>query len=775
MPTVPTYQDTQQRVFLQPRDAHFQIDADPDANGAAIGRGLEALSTGVGDLGDAVTHVQDLDNANASKDALNKYADWSRNAMYGDGGFMTLEGSAAVQGRANFEEQAAQKRVEFGADLNPGANKYYMDASQAHLNSILGQSIEHTATERKAWFTDTSNATVEKAGNDALAAYKNPTLVNQNLLVGINELKQQQNMHGWSPEVFDQKKQDFVSGVTAGIVKQMAVDDPIAAQQYMKDAGNRLNAAAQFELSHALETPVLQAKAQRNVANIVGGAPTPDKSQPVPATIPGTGSGDLTGKEGGFALINNGGPTRITSPSMPTPTPTNPNGATPFQQVTSHLLGLNEHDNAGAISQFIKQSAGLNVDPRVTPWCAGFVNAVLGAEGIKGTGSLAARSFMQFGSATTNPKVGDIVVFGRGDPDHGHVGFFQGYDANGRILVLGGNQGKDGRVSVSSEGTANLLGFRTAGPVNENTATLPNYTPQGLAHIQDQLNTITDPKERAATEKALDGYYDVQKKQMDMQRDAAMQQATQAIMSNPGMSVTSLPLDVQTAAGASGMSSLMGYQDALRRNANPVTDPHTLLDLQTQYATDPNAFAQQDLWQYKPMLSNEDWGKVTDMKQTALTNQRKALEDGANISQAFNQADTQLTAVGLAANKPSEAGGENDQRRAKFKLALSDQISEFQKTTGKKPTQAEQQGMINRMLLPIVITTPGTVWNSTRNAFQFEANGKQEGETVKTAVQIKDIPGDQRERLSDYLERTYRRKPTDAEVVGAYVRFVNGN
>lgn len=57
-------------------------------------------------------------------------------------------------------------------------------------------------------------------------------------------------------------------------------------------------------------------------------------------------------------------------------------------------------------------------------WCAAFVNSVLAANGIKGTGKLSARSFLGFGEATDTPNKGDIVVTKRGnDPAQGHVGF----------------------------------------------------------------------------------------------------------------------------------------------------------------------------------------------------------------------------------------------------------------------------------------------------------------------------------------------------------------
>ena len=113
------------------------------------------------------------------------------------------------------------------------------------------------------------------------------------------------------------------------------------------------------------------------------------------------------------------------------------------------------------------QDGGVGLNPAEKAWCAAAVNSSLAQSGYKGTGSDMARSFMNWGEATTEPKVGDIAVFSRGDPKgpYGHVGYFQGYDDKGNIKVLGGNQGNG--VNVSSFPKDRLLGFRSVGDPTE--------------------------------------------------------------------------------------------------------------------------------------------------------------------------------------------------------------------------------------------------------------------------------------------------------------------
>lgn len=127
--------------------------------------------------------------------------------------------------------------------------------------------------------------------------------------------------------------------------------------------------------------------------------------------------------------------------------------------VASKFVGLSESEHANVIGDFISKAAGININPAKTAWCAGFVNAALGAKGVSGTGRLNARSFLEFGTPTDRPTQGDIVVFSRGDPNgwQGHVGFFVREEGD-RIFVLGGNQGD--KVSIQSYPKSRLLGYR---------------------------------------------------------------------------------------------------------------------------------------------------------------------------------------------------------------------------------------------------------------------------------------------------------------------------
>ena len=92
-----------------------------------------------------------------------------------------------------------------------------------------------------------------------------------------------------------------------------------------------------------------------------------------------------------------------------------------------------------------------------TPWCAGFVGGVLEEAQIKSTRSAWARSYLNWGTPLSKPRVGCIVIFERG-PTSGHVGFVLGQDKNGNLIVLGGNQSD--MVCVKPFERSRVLGYR---------------------------------------------------------------------------------------------------------------------------------------------------------------------------------------------------------------------------------------------------------------------------------------------------------------------------
>lgn len=94
-----------------------------------------------------------------------------------------------------------------------------------------------------------------------------------------------------------------------------------------------------------------------------------------------------------------------------------------------------------------------------TPWCAGFVGACLKAANYPFLSSAWARAYVDFGVKLNEPAYGCIVVFARGKG--GHVGFVVGENANGNLMVLGGNQFN--AVNIKPFASSRVLAYRWPG------------------------------------------------------------------------------------------------------------------------------------------------------------------------------------------------------------------------------------------------------------------------------------------------------------------------
>ncbi len=178
------------------------------------------------------------------------------------------------------------------------------------------------------------------------------------------------------------------------------------------------------------------------------------------------------------------------------------------------LLGLKEApgpaNNPDVVALFAEAGfAGIKDD--ATAWCAAFVGAMQRRAGYKASGSLAARSYLNYGMEVRPEEArrGDLVIFKRGSQSwQGHVAYFLADDGT-HVWVLGGNQSN--AVTVARYAKASLLGIRrpvaaekaAAGPIPQPRASRPVATkPAAGALSRDLIEAV----QRALITK---GYHEV--------------------------------------------------------------------------------------------------------------------------------------------------------------------------------------------------------------------------------------------------------------------------
>lgn len=733
--------------------------ATPEAFGAGVGRGMQQLAQGVSNLGASFQAVQELEDQNRAKDADNSYASWLRERMYGEGGFMTLEGRNAVDGRAAFEAEAEQKRMEFGKGLTGGAAKMYQNASTARVQSTLQQSIVHTANARKSWFKQASTDRMNSFANDALVNYNNPALVQKNMAAGLLELRQKGELEGWDADTLKLRELEYASGVHRNVTLRIAQDDPIAADAYMKKNAGQMTGADQYDLGKSLETAVKNEQSKR-------------------------AAGDFFNNQRGSIGEEGVGVTRSRTVGQ-----TGPSNARAFLQSksnkdASHVDGLDE--------AFATNLAALIQD--APPEIRDGLGIYSGYRSPERQAQLYQEALRKYGS----PQAARRWVAPPGRSNHNH-GKAVDISYNGRSLKhapdnvrkwVHENAKKYGLHFPMAHEPWHIepLGTRgTAAPEQSDTvaartntvsyrAALPSYD-----EIEKYLGGIPDEDVRDLTRKRIYAQIEAQNKVVEQQEKAAKAELWRYI--DQGATPDDVPFEVRQMAGMSAVSAAWGYIDTAAKGRAIESDETLLYDMQRYAATNPVEFAQIDLNDYRDRLSKEDVRKLSDVQNSALTDQRKAREDGVSLTTAFSQASTMLESVGLTTTgKDGTAREEAAKRIARFQNMLAQELEAFkQANDGRNPNQMEIQSMINRMLLPVVIKSERSMWNplktpwsshSETEGFLFEAPFRPDDATVDVRVEYEDIPADMRRIIEADLETELMRKPSREEIAQRYEEFL---
>lgn len=159
--------------------------------------------------------------------------------------------------------------------------------------------------------------------------------------------------------------------------------------------------------------------------------------------------------------------------AVASPAPAGPGGVPRHLAIAQGELGVHEIRGAQHERRVVQyhQATSLRARDDETSWCSSFVNWTMQQAGVRGTGSAAARSWLQWGRAVPadarHVRPGDVIVFPRGsNPAQGHVAIVSDVLGDGRVRVIGGNQavrgqGHDG-VTYSERSLASALGVRRA-------------------------------------------------------------------------------------------------------------------------------------------------------------------------------------------------------------------------------------------------------------------------------------------------------------------------
>lgn len=741
MVTVPTYGGRQ--VTARPDlQQGINVQATPGAFGADIGQGLQQVSRGMDEAANAMLRLNMLKDDLAAKDSLTKFQREKMELDYGQNGYLTTQGRDAVDGRDGYNQALEELKRKHGQGLTPGAARAYDTAATVAVTDGMRSGYVHSAQGAKDWAASSSTARLATISDLALSSYQKPGEVQKQIAAGFMEIGAQADLMGWGQDVIDLKKREFASGVHQNVALAIASQPNGAgkAMEYLRTNGAMMDAKTRIDMETRLK-PYADEEAGLSVVNEIMSQPRASSSQ--------------------AGTVGAAGPTNTRANLIAR--------AQSAGKGADHVDGLSEGFASNLSALFDDAPLGIREGLQIgSGYRSEERQAELYAEAVKKYGSPeAARKWVAPPGNSQHNHGNAVDIWWNGQrldkapayvrewvhanaPNYG-MRFPMGHEP-WHIEPNGARAGGGSTVVPAYDGVASR-------------SSMPSYDA-----AMERINAITDPGVRAAAVKQLNAQFEIRGK-------AEAARASQAksdmwSMVAQGVPVSQIPLDLKIAAGREAVTGFMDYE---AKAGEIKTDPILQRNLTLFAATNPVEFSKMDLTAPEIIngLSRADLKSMTDAQAGVLKDERTAREQGLQISSAMSFAKTQLEAVGITTTgKEGSDREEAAKREAQFQMALADEMQAFREANQKNPTQADIQSMTNRLLLPIVVKTPGTFWDSEEDGlFSFEAGQRADGTTVDVVVKYGDIPLDLRRGIALDLERELGRKPSEDEIVQRYEDF----
>jgi hypothetical protein len=758
---VPEYQPG---VQIRPEfQSSIEDRSTPGAFGASIGRGMQDAARGLDQMGDALAAVAEMEGTLRAKERDNQFAAWDREAKYGEGGFLTLEGKAAVDGRAAYEKNLVEKQREFGKGLDPIAGGKYKAASDARVSQSLDGSIRHAASARKQWFADATTARLNTFAEEAVAAYSDPAKVQFNIAGGQAEIREQARMLGWDADVLKNREAEYISSVRMGVAARLLGDDPLKAKAYYDQHKGQLTGPHQAKFEEAIKVPLKTEHVKQHTARILGAG-----RQAAPAASGGGGQPAQAGR-----TLASAGPTQARA-FLISRAPRGAYSVDSLDEAFATNLATMIQDAPPSIRDGLGITSGHRSREHQERL---FRNS-------DGSGRMVARPGRSNHEVRADGTAKAVDLNWNGQrldkapkevvdwvhKNAGNYGMYFPMSWEKWHIEPQGTRGGDAAGPGSS--------VRPRGPGVAGRVGLPSTD-----QIEEQLAQIPDLDERELTRKAIYGQIEAQGK-MEAARQKEIRAQAFSLLETENVNPFNLDPTIKAEIGIEGMNQLMSYWEKRSTGEAIQSDETLLYDMKRYAATNPNEFAAIDLTHYMDKLSKQDIRALGDLQTSALKDEQKARTEGLNITAAINQAEPYIRAAGIQTGNSKEAQ-KDAEKVARINLALIAEMEAFQRQNERVPNQVEIQGMIKKQLLgTIVKPDAGSSWNplnwfgGQRKQFWFETDGVgdlADGTRVEIDVDYDKIPLRDRIEVEVKLTEALGRKPSKEEVEEFYGEFLYQN
>lgn len=723
MPTVKTVIGASVESKAAPA-VYQQANANVAAFGGASAAALAQAGDGIEKTGNQMfrraLEMKEQEDASTTMNAYSRASEAMRTKLYDpESGLYSKRGAASFG--AVDEAQGAFKTTyeETVAGLENPAQRAAFDKLWTRRRDSEMESVSrHVLGERQKYIDESSNALVQTAVSDAVANRDNPHAVANAL--GIARTAVIANAKGQSADVVDLKLKTAESAVHKGVIGAVVLDDPLKADAYYKANKASLRAEDQEAVERTLKPAVLKRTGQDMAAKIVSSGAE---------IAPGGGSlwdAVLTQESGGKQFDASGKPLM------------SPKGAVGVAQILP------------STAEETAKKHGIPFDPERLKTDPSYNDALGRAYLGDQMKTYGGNQVLALAAYNAGPGAVDKWIKQFGDP---RTGAISSAEFAGKIPF----EETRNYVTTITARAARLSG-QAPGDKGDEDAAYSTW----LA----QADNIQDPDLKAEVQRNLGTEYSRRQRARTGDERAATQEAYAAIQAGK-----ELPPALVSRLQPTALASLQGYQERMARGEKTKTDFAVYNELSQLAGNDPEGFASANLLdpKYIDGLSDEHKSHFMNLQRAYLT----AGEKG-EASRGGQRTNTQIVAAAVNQLFPKTADKQkNEGLIGDLQARVDLEIENYKRENKKLPGAVEVKQIVDGLIISGNIN--GTGWLGSnigrKSQYAFETTAADRDKFV-VADTIKDIPKDDLAEFAAGYEKHLGRKPSDAEVVTGYNKWV---
>lgn len=281
MPRVPTYDNLQTQVSGMP-NAQIAMPSGPMAGSIAaeqagqLGKNLTAAG---GEMAKIQIKAQEEANQVRVDDATNQLVQ-ARTAMQIEALGTTGRNALERPDGQSLQGEYGDKLKKISADISAKLGNSAQQQSFAHTSGQLANQMNgtlgtHVLQQQKQFQSDTIDATISQASNQAVLLHGDPTMLAQSQAAIDSALAKKAALNGWDATkdqaLIETARSKAMSPMIGGVIlAKLKGNQPEQAEEYYKQNSANLTLQARANMMDAIQTGLAASKAQSVGAELAG-------------------------------------------------------------------------------------------------------------------------------------------------------------------------------------------------------------------------------------------------------------------------------------------------------------------------------------------------------------------------------------------------------------------------------------------------------------------------------------------------------------------------